>query len=59
MNPESWVDVVLSGAATINLLQSNLWAAGVMRGEKAASGFDGPAESEDSNWIVLELNNNT
>ena len=49
---QPWVDVVLSGAATIDHLQSNLRAVAVMLDEEAASALNALAESEETYWKV-------
>ena len=47
---QPWVDIVLSGAARIKHLQSNLRALNVLWDEEAASALNGLAESEVTYW---------
>jgi len=47
---QPWVDVVLSGAATIDHLQSNLRAAEVMWNEQAASELNALLQTEKDYW---------
>jgi aryl-alcohol dehydrogenase-like predicted oxidoreductase len=49
---QPWVDVVLSGAATLEHLQSNLRALEVMWDDQAASELNSLAESEASYWAT-------
>lgn len=49
---QPWVDVVLSGAATIEHLSSNLRALNVMWDNEAASELNQLAESEEAYWKI-------
>jgi aryl-alcohol dehydrogenase-like predicted oxidoreductase len=49
---QPWVDVVLSGAATIEHLQSNVRAVAVMWDEEAASELNALSESKETYWKV-------
>ena len=49
---EPWVDVVLSGAATIEHLESNLRAVEVMWDDKAASELYELAETQETYWKI-------
>ena len=49
---QPWADVVLSGAATIEHLESNLRAVEVMWDDKAASELYELAETQETYWKI-------